>query len=152
MVWCNMNSCRKVVRPIRNTSLKLCVYCAKQFVRNAQSCGKTNHGFCTMIRHQFTHRCLWVTFWPKQTCNHASTTVFTGLGPPLTFSSSQNIIQNQGFCYNWGNKRKIETEAVGDTKKSVSEVFRGLEKNPGVSVLYLRGGYFAGDKIVIVNK
>ena len=26
------------------------------------------------------------------------------------------------------DKRKIETEAVGDTKKIISEMFRGLEK------------------------
>ena len=32
-------------------------------------------------------------------------------------------------------KEKFETEADGDTKKRVSEVFRGLEKNAGLSVL-----------------
>ena len=27
----------------------------KQFIRNAQNCGKINHGFCTTITHQLTH-------------------------------------------------------------------------------------------------
>ena len=35
MAWCIMNSCHKVIRSIGNTILKLCAYCAKQFVRNA---------------------------------------------------------------------------------------------------------------------
>ena len=46
MAWCIMNSCHKVVRLIRNTTLMLCSNCAKQFVRKAQNCEKTNHGFC----------------------------------------------------------------------------------------------------------
>ena len=33
----------------------------------------------------------------------------------------------KAFCYDWGDKRKIEA-AVGDTKKRVSEVFQELEK------------------------
>ena len=60
-----MNSCHKVVRSVKNTALKLYGDCAKQFVRNAQNCGKTNNGFCTMIKHQLTHRFLYVSFWPK---------------------------------------------------------------------------------------
>ena len=52
--WCIMNSCHKVVRSIRNTI----------FVRNAQNCGKTNHGFYTIITHQLTNQCLCVSFWP----------------------------------------------------------------------------------------
>ena len=65
MAWFIMNSCHKVVRSIRNTTLKLCADCAKQFVRNAQNYGKTNHGFCIIITHQLTHWCLEVSFWPK---------------------------------------------------------------------------------------
>ena len=69
MAPCIMNSCaswvHKVVRLIRNNTLKLCADYAKQFVRNAQNCGKTNLGFCTMIIHQLTHRCLYMSFWPK---------------------------------------------------------------------------------------
>ena len=50
---------------VRNTTLKLCAVCAKQFVRNAQNCGKTNHGFCTKITYKLTHQCLCVSFRPK---------------------------------------------------------------------------------------
>ena len=65
MTWRIMNSCHKVVLSIKNTTLKLCVDCAKQLIRNAQNCGKTNNGFCTIIMHQLTHRCLCVSFWPN---------------------------------------------------------------------------------------
>ena len=58
--------------------------------------------------------------------------------------------QWKAFCHDWGDKRTIEIAAVGDIKKRVSIVLRGLEKkNAGLSELYLRGGYFEGDKIVI---
>ena len=36
--------------------------------------------------------------------------------------------QWKAFCYDWGYRREIETEVVGDTKKCISEVIRGLEK------------------------
>ena len=39
---CVMKSCHTVVRLIKNTTLKLCADCAKQFVRNTQNCGKTH--------------------------------------------------------------------------------------------------------------
>ena len=52
MAWCIMDSCDKVVRLIRNATLKLCADCAKHFVRNAHNCGKTNHGFCTIYEDQ----------------------------------------------------------------------------------------------------
>ena len=65
MTWCIMNFFHKIVQSIRNTTLKLCVDCVKQFVRNAQNCGKTNRGICTMITYQLTHRCLCVSFWTK---------------------------------------------------------------------------------------
>ena len=42
----------------KETTFKLCSDCAKQFVRHAQNCEKTNHEFYTMITHQLTHRCL----------------------------------------------------------------------------------------------
>ena len=65
MAWCIMDSCHKVIRSIRNTTLKLYADCEKQSVRNAHNCGKTNHGFCTMITHQLTHRYLYVSYWLK---------------------------------------------------------------------------------------
>ena len=39
-------------------------------------------------------------------------------------------------------ERKIKTGAVGDTRTNerISEVFRGLDKNAGISVLYLGRG------------
>ena len=45
--------------------MKLCTDRAKLFVGNTQNCGKTNIGFCIIISHQLTHRCLCVSFWPK---------------------------------------------------------------------------------------
>ena len=45
--------------------------------------------------------------------------------------------------------KKIETGAAGNTKQSLSVVFREFEQITGISVLYLRGGYFEGEKIVV---
>ena len=44
---------------------------------------------------------------------------------------------------NWGDKRKIETRAGGDTKKHVSEVLRWNK------CITYDEGYFEGDNIVI---
>ena len=38
----------------------------------------------------------------------------------------------------FGDKRKIELGAVGDTKNSVSEGFSRIGKNAGISLLYMR--------------
>ena len=40
IAWGIMNSCHKVLLSIRNTTLKLCADCEKQFIRNAQNCGE----------------------------------------------------------------------------------------------------------------
>ena len=125
MAWCH-----KVVRSKRNTTLKLCADCVEQFSENAQNCGKTNHGFCTMITYQLTHRCLCVSLCQKQNRNHASTTVFSELGSrwPFPFPKIEDTDETKAFCCDWGDKRKIETEAVGYIKKRVSAGFPGLEK------------------------
>ena len=79
MAWRIMNSWYKVVRSIRNTTLKLCADCAKQFVRNEQNCRKSIMDlapwWCTSSH---IDACAWV-FGQTQNCNHVS-----------TFSSFQN--------------------------------------------------------------
>ena len=47
------------------SALKLWADCAKQFVRNVQNCGKTDHGFCNVITYQLSNRCLCVSLWAK---------------------------------------------------------------------------------------
>ena len=117
--WCIMNFCHKVVR-------------------NSQNCGKTNHGFCTMIAHQLTYidACAWV-FGQKQNRNHALTTAFTGLGPRSLFSlpKTEDTDERKAFGYFWGDKRKIETGTVVESK--FDKCFEDWKK-AGISVLYLR--------------
>ena len=45
-------------RTVRSIILKLCVVCEKQNEENVRNCGKAIHGFCIMITHLLTHRCL----------------------------------------------------------------------------------------------
>ena len=45
--------------------------------------------------------------------------------PPKT----KDTDERKAFCYDWGDKRKIEKGAVDDTKKRVLKVFRGLKKS-----------------------
>ena len=111
MAWCIMNSCRKVVRSIRNTILKLWIIMDLHY-DNAPA-------HTSMLVRMFLGQ--------KQNLNHASITVFTAnffLFPKL----NANTDERKAFCYDWGDKRKIETGAVGDTRKGISEVFRVLEK------------------------
>ena len=66
--------------------------------------------------------------------NQASTIVFM-----LTFSlpKTKDTDEKKEFCYDWKDKRNIETAAIDDTRKRISEVY------------YIWGDYFEGDKIVI---
>ena len=77
--------------------------------------------------------------------------VITGIRWLYPLSKTEDADERKAFCYDWGDKGKIVTGAVGDMKKHVSEVFRVLETYAGISVLYRQGGYFEGDKIVVID-
>ena len=53
------------------------------------------------------------------------------------FPKTEDSDARKAFCDDWGDKRKIETGAVGDIKKHISKGFRRV------------GGYFEGHKLVI---
>ena len=135
VTWFIMNSCHKIVLSIRNIILKLCADYVKQFVKKAQNCGKTHHGFCTMIAHQITYlydTCAWV-FSQKLNCNHDSTTAFAGLDPLLDFflfPKLKTSMKGKRFTTIEEIKEKSKQELFGDTKNRVSEVFRRLENPP----------------------
>ena len=62
---------------------------------------KNNQGFVTMIMHQLRyHACSW-NFGQKQNRKHASTTVFTGLGPRLHLPllKTEDFEERKTFCY-----------------------------------------------------
>ena len=84
-------------------------------------------------------------FWAKTTSNGHRQEILTTFnddadlyqkvitGPRWLFplAKTEGTDWRKSFCYDWGDKRKIQTGAVGDTKKCVSEM-------AGISVLYLR--------------
>ena len=55
----------------------------------------------------------------------------------------------KAFCYDWGDKIKNETGAVGDTKNRRFRSVSRIGKNAAISVLISEGSYFEGDKIVM---
>ena len=132
MVWCVMNFFYKVVWPIRSIILKLCNDCAKQFIRNTMNCGTTNHGFCIMITHQLTHRCRWVSFWPK-----------TLITPRwlLPLPKIEDIDERKAFCYGHRNR------SCWLYQKTYFRRVSRMAKIASISLLYLRGGYFEGYKL-----
>ena len=105
MAWCIMNSCHKIVRSIRNTTLKLCIDGTRQFVRNAQNCRETNHGFCTVIMHQLTHCCLCVSFKSKKKKKSGilpQPPYSPDLAPAKLFFFSlktEDTVERKTFCY-----------------------------------------------------
>ena len=64
----------------------------------------------------------------KYVSNHASTTVFTGLGirGPFPLTKTEETDERKAFDNDWGDKIKIETRF-----RSVSRI----GKNAGISVL-----------------
>ena len=123
-------------------SLQLCADCAKQFVSNAQNCGKTNHGFSIVITHQLTDRCLCVSFWPKkQNLNHASITHRIHRNwPPLNFSSSQDWRQRwKESVLLWLRKYKQNRRSCWRYQKAYFRSVSRIGKNADTSILYQRG-------------
>ena len=147
MAWYIMNSCHKVVRSIKYITLKLCADCAKQFVRNAQNCGKSNHGFCTMITHQLTQRRLCLSFWPK-------TKPQLPYSPDLAFidffllPKLKTLMKGKRFATIEETKSKSKQELLAIPKRSFQKCFEDWKKRLHMSVTS-EGGYFEGDKIVI---
>ena len=128
MAWCIMNSCQNVVRSIRNTTLKICADCEKQFIRNEQKELLKSQSWTLHHDNAPVHTSLLVhEFLAK---NKTAITIFSGLGAVcwlFPLHKTKDTDERKAFFYHWGDKRKIETGAIGDTKKRVSEVFRELE-------------------------
>ena len=110
MAWCSCILATRSYGSIRNTTLKLYTDCAMQFVRKAQYYGKTNHG--------------------KKNHNQPPSSYSPDLAPAdfFLYPKTEDTHGRKAFYYDWGDKIIIETGAVGDTEKRVSEVFRGVEK------------------------
>ena len=76
-------------------------------------------------------------FGQKQNHNHASTTLFTGLGPRWLFPlpKTEDTDERKAFCYDWGDRNR---SCWRYQKARFRSVLR-IGKNAGISVLYLRG-------------
>ena len=48
--------------------------------------------------------------------------------PQSPLPQTEETDEGKAFCFDWGDKRKIEKAAVGNVKMGASEVFRGWEK------------------------
>ena len=142
MTRCSMNSCHKVIRSIRKTTLKLCADCGKQFVRSAQNCGKINHGFCNMITHQLTHRCLCMSFGPKTkpySCiNHR---IF-----PLP--KTETAMKGKCFAAIEKIKEKSKQKLLAIPKIAFQKCLEDWKTRWDQCIISERS-YFEGDKIVI---
>ena len=128
--------CNKVVRSIRNTTLKLCGDCAKQFVRKAQNCGKTQSWILNNDNAAAHTSMLVREFYSKNKAVIMNLSLYSSdLDPAdfFLFPITEDTNKGKRFATIEEMKRKIKTGAV-------SEVFRGLEKT--------KGGYFAEDKIL----
>ena len=125
MAWCIMNSCHKIVRSIQPWRQSLGIRQKRTELWKNQS-WILHHDNASVYTSMFVH---------EQNCNHASTTVFTGLGPrwPFPLAKTEDTDKRKAFCYDWEDKRKIQTGAVGVTKKRVTEVFSRFGKNAGIS-------------------
>ena len=125
------------------TTLKLYADCAKQLIRNAQNCRKTNHGFRVMIAHQRLRDAIRqkrTELWKNQSwfSSYHSAPAYTSMPQPaysmvfaladfFLFPEAEVTDERKEFSNDWANKKNIGIGALDDTKKRVSEVFRGLE-------------------------
>ena len=129
---------------IRNITLKLCVDCEKQFVRNAQNCRKINHGFCIMIMHQLTHidACAWV---------FGNNNRIQWTWPPLAFLRLPKLktpLKGKLFATIEEIKEKSKQKVLAITKSAFQKCCEDWKKRWHRCILSERG-HFEGDKIVI---
>ena len=103
-------------------------------IRNAQNCGKTNHGFyimVTLVREFLTK---------NKTVNMAQPPYSADLSPNDFFLFKKLKTPTKGKRFVAIEKiKKIETGAVGDTKKCAFRSVSRIGKNASIRVLYLRG-------------
>ena len=149
--WCVMNFCNTVIWSIRNTIMKPYADCAKQFFRNAQNCGKTNHRFCTMITHQLTNRCLYVSVWPKD----KTVIMPQPLSSPelasadlFLFPKLKTPMKGKHFATIEKIKVKSKQVLLAIPKSMFQKCFADWKKRWHKCVTS-EGCYFEGDKIVI---
>ena len=148
-----MNSCHKVVRSIRITTLKLSADCAKQFVRKAQKCRKTNHEFYTILTHQLSHWCLCVSVWPKTkplSClNHRIRWTWSTLTFPVPKTADTD--ERKVFCYNWGDKKKSKQKLLAIPRSSFQKCFENWKKRKHKCIL-TEGVTLKGTGELLINK
>ena len=114
MSRCIMNSYHKVVLSIRNTILNLIAW------SNSSETHRIVENQSWILQHDNTpaHALVLVLeFSAKKKSFHASTTVFTLLGLCWLFPlpKTKDTDERKACCNDWGDKRWIETGAVGDT-------------------------------------
>lgn len=98
--------------------------------------------------HKALNACAWV-FGQQQNRNHNPRTVFTGLGHGwlFPFPKNEHTDDRKAFYNDWGDKRKIEIEAVSDTRKAFFKSVSSISKN--VDMFITEEHCFESDNIVI---
>ena len=112
---------------------------------------KISYGFCIMIMHHLTHRCLCVSFLAKNNTVIMPQPMYSprsSLGKFCYLPKTEDSDERKTFCYDWGNERKIETRAVKLTKRAFQNRFEDWKKRWHKYIIS-KDGYFEGDKIVI---
>ena len=125
MAWCILNSCHKIERWIRNTTLKLCADCAKQFFWNAQKLWILQHDNASartsMLVREFVAKNKTVIMLQPQYINRT--------WPPLTLFSSQN------WRHRWKRfprieeiEEKLKQELLAISKSKLQKCFENWKK------------------------
>ena len=132
------------IRWIRNTTLKLCAECEKQFVRNAQNCGQTNlHHYNTpaytlMLKREFLAK--------KKTIIMPQPPYSMDLAPAdfFLFSNLTTPMKGKRFAMIEEIKEKSIQELLALSKSAFQKWFENWKKTHKC----IWGDYFEGDKIV----
>ena len=131
----------------RDITLKLSADCTKQFVWNSQNFGNTNHEFCTMITHQFKHRCLCVSFLDKnKTVIMPQPPYSPDLADFCLFPKLKIPMKGKRFATIEKIREKSKQELLAILKSVFQKCFEDWEKAYHKYIIF-EGGYFEGDRI-----
>ena len=151
MAWCIMNSCHKVVRSIRNTTLKLCAVCAKQFVRNSQNCGKKQSWILHHDNAPAHTSMLVLEFLAKNKTVIMPQPLYSPYLDPadvFLFPKLKTPMKGKRFATIEEIKEKSKHELLAIPKSAFQKFFEDWKKRWHKCIIS-EGDYFEGNKIVI---
>ena len=147
MAWCIMSSCQKVLRSIRNNTVKLCAVCVKQYEKTPAFVAKQFLAAHTslLIRDFLDKIYIVIVFQPSYSPDLASCDFFL-------FPKLKKPMKGRRFATIEEIKTASLEELMAIPKSAYQKCFEDWKKRWHRCIIYLRGITLKGTKLILMNK